>query len=154
MARSLANLMGLGMGAQSAKLINGIVADGLASTGTTQADALPLPGDVNVVALVVANSGVLLPAVPQPSDEIEITNFGANALLVYPSPGGSVQGGAVNTPFSLPVGATATFIARAGSANWIVLASSGAVAPPPGTAGQLLFNQTAQSGLLVLLEDI
>lgn len=144
--------MGAGVGALSARLINGIVFDGLVATGTTQADALLLPGDVNVVSVVTANSGVVLPPIPQPSDEIMVTNLGANMLNVYAFPGGTIQGVTANTPFQLPSGASASFVARAGSSNWVVLSSGGSITPPAG--GALNFSMPANSGLLVLLEDI
>jgi hypothetical protein len=152
MARSLKNMMGVGIGAGSASLINGTVVDALAATGSVQADALALPSDMNVMTSVGAGTGVRLPAIPQPGDEVLVANLGANALSVYPAPGATIEGGATNSPFSLPVGAAAEFIARKGSSNWIVLATGGSVVV--GGFGQLLFNLAAQSGLLPLLEDI
>lgn len=123
MARTLRNLMGAGIGAQAASLLNGLVADNLTATGSVQGDALALPGDVNVLSVVPTGSGVRLPALPQPGDETLIANLGANALTVYPPPGANIEGGATNAPFSLPSGASAEFIARVGSSNWISLAS-------------------------------
>lgn len=152
MAKSLKNMMGAGIGAGTALLLNGTVVDGLAATGSTQANALVLTNDVNVIGTVASGAGVRLLANPQPGDEILISNMGANTLLVYPAVGATIEGSAVNAPFSLPANATAEFIARIGSANWVVIASSGSIAAPTG-AGQLLFNVPAQSGLLALLME-
>jgi len=125
MPRSFKNLLGAGLGALTARLINGVVFDGLTATGTTQAGALVLPGDVNVITSVPTGSGVVLPVVPQPGDEILVTNADpSNALLVYPAPGGSIQGGAVNAPVSVGAGQSVTFIGRIGSLSWIVLISA------------------------------
>ncbi len=147
-ARQLKNLMGVGVGAQSAQLINGTVFDGLTATGSVQADALPLPGDVNALTTVLSGSGVRLPSVPQPSDEIVVANFGANAVNVYPGVGGSIQGGAVNLPFSLPAGAVSAFIARTGSLNWTALASSGSVATAPVLSSPTAVQSTSTSAIL------
>lgn len=152
MAQTLKNLMGVGVGAQTARQIIGLTFDGLAATGTTQADALSLPGDVNVVTTVAANSGVRLPNIPQPGDEFAIANLGANALNIYPGTGGSIQGGAVNLPYVLNVGASAVFIARAGSKAWAVV-SSGGTAPSPPVVGSaaLKFNLASNSMYVPIL---
>lgn len=142
---SVSNLMGVGLGAATAKIITGVLADNLTATGTGQADALSLPGDINVVSLVFAGGGVKLPSSPQPGDSLLVTNIGANTLLIYPSVGGSIQGGAANTPFTLPVGSSATFTARRGSLNWVALASSGSVGAGPAASDPSTF--------LLLLEE-
>jgi hypothetical protein len=123
MAKSLKNMMGVGIGAESATLSN-----------------------------VPAGSGVRLPASPQPGDEYLVANLGANSLAVYPPPGATIQGGAPDAPFSLPVGAIAEFIARIGSANWIILATGGSLSGV-GSPGKLDFSIFANSGLLAVLED-
>lgn len=151
MAKSLKNMMGGGLGAQSASLINGVVVDGLTATGSTQVDALPLTSDVNVVGTVPSGSGVMLPAIPQPGDECVIANLGSNALNVYPGAGGSIQGAAANAAYQLAIGAAASFVARTGSQNWAVLSSGGSISAPGGAFN---FSVPANSGLLLLLEEM
>lgn len=129
---SVANLMGVGLSAGTAKLITGILADNLTATGTTQTDALPLPGDINVVAFV-NGTGVKLPPVPQPGDEIMVTNLSGSSVQVYPSSGASIQGAAVNTPLTLPSGSSATFTARRGSLSWVSLQDGGTIIPVGAT---------------------
>lgn len=153
MAQQLKYLMGLGFGALTARGICGTIVDNLASAGTSQADALQLTEDINIIVTVAANSGVRLPPVPQPGDEILVSNVGANPLNVYPGVGGSIQGAAVNAPYTLSANASASFTARTGSQNWVVMSSGGSLAPTINP-GQLAFNQPANSGLLLLLEDI
>jgi hypothetical protein len=85
------------------------VATGLTAAGTTQATALALGSDWNQVTTVPAGSGVALPAM-QPGADIIVWNAavqtapGQPALLIYPFSGAAINNGAVNVPFSLPVG--------------------------------------------------
>lgn len=124
MAKSLKNIMGAGVPPLVAQMINGTASDGLVATGSTQGTALMLPSDVNVFTTVAASTGCLLNANPAPGDEILVANLGANALLVYPPVGGTIQGGSVNAGFSVAASKTAKFIARTGSLNFIVLLSA------------------------------
>ncbi len=90
----------------------------LIATGTTQTDALPLFAENNRFATVAAGTGARLPARP-PGSVIRVRNGGANALLVYPPPGGSVNGGAANASFSVAAGIAWTFVVDpANPANW------------------------------------
>lgn len=113
----------------------------LTATGTTQATALPLPRDFNVFTTVAASSGALLPfgmdqiastqavapagtvqqnnGIAQLGDTFTAVNRGTNALLVYPQLGGTVQGAAANTGFSVAVNKVADF-RYVGSGNWVV----------------------------------
>lgn len=154
MAHQLKNLMGAGIGAESAKLINGLVQDGIAATGSTQVDAFQITLDVNIVTTVSSGTGVRLPPIPQPGDDVLVGNFGANTLNVYPPISGAIGNGATNTPYQLNAGFAAQFTARLGSSNWIVLSAGGSAPPPPSGSGQLDFSKAANSGLFLLLEEM
>jgi len=93
----------------------------LTSAGTTQADALAITADVNVFGTVGASSGAILQA-PAPSggDTVLVKNGGANALLVYPQSGGTIDGGSANAAYSVAAGETAMFIAVSSTA-WLVI---------------------------------
>jgi hypothetical protein len=71
---------------------------------TTQATALQLGSDINVCSTVAASTGVILQAM-NPGDEVIVRNGGANALLVYPPVGGTINALSANAGYSV---ATAT----------------------------------------------
>jgi hypothetical protein len=82
---------------------------GLTATGTNQATAYPLwPGNTqHEFTTVASGTGALLPsAIPS---TISVHNAGANALLIYPPVGGTIDGGSVNAPATVAAGATSTF---------------------------------------------
>lgn len=116
-------LMAFGAPASMAQAIVGDVADGLTAVGTTQANALQLSAANNVVTTAAASTGVRLPAMSV-GDAVEVANLGANALLVYPPVGGTIQGGAANAGFSVPAGKTAVFTARTTPINSFVFLSA------------------------------
>jgi len=93
---------------QAEALLNDI-ATGLTAAGTTQADALALAKVTNVFGTVAAGSGARLESNLEIGDETRVVNLGANALLVYPPVGGSIQTGAANAGFSVGAGKSATF---------------------------------------------
>jgi hypothetical protein len=93
-----------GLSALNAQAIQGTVASGLTATGTTQANALALPADLNYFATVAAGTGAVLPAM-NPGDSLNLYNKGANALLVYPPVGAVINGLGANAGYSV---ATAT----------------------------------------------
>lgn len=152
MAQSLKNMLGAGMGVNTAVLINGTAVDGLTATGSNQAGAFQLTSDINVVTTVPAGTGVRLAPIPLPGDETVVVNLGTNALNVYPGIGGTIQVGSLNAPYILSAGASASFAARLGSENWIVLSSGGSLGAGSQT-GIFNFSQSANSGLITLLED-
>lgn len=113
------DLMAFGTQSFLAQAIVGDVANGLTAAGTTQANALKLAAVNNVVTTAAASTGVQLPSTAA-GDGITVANLGANALLVYPIVGGSIQGAAVNAGFSVPTLKTAVFTARDASGNMVV----------------------------------
>lgn len=97
-----------GISAPQAVAIQGTTANGLTALGTTQANALALPADVNYFTTVGAGTGTVIPAM-NPGDSVNLYNKGANALLVYPPVGGVINGLGTNAGYSV---ATATAYAE------------------------------------------
>lgn len=88
-------------------LITGGVTGNLTATGTTQATALPLPSQVNIVTGAASGAGVILKALIGSS--VSVVNESVNDLLVYPSVGAEIGAYGVNTPVTVSPGASATF---------------------------------------------
>lgn len=93
-----------GMSGVQAQAIQGTVANGLTAAGTTQANALALPADLNYFTTVGAGTGTVLPAM-NPGDSVNLYNKGASALLVYPPVGAIINALGANAGYSV---ATAT----------------------------------------------
>lgn len=74
---------------------------GLTATGATQATALVLTKQWNLVSTTAAGTGVMLPD-SGAGFETAVYNDGANALLVYPPVGKSINALAVDAGYSLP----------------------------------------------------
>jgi hypothetical protein len=103
------NLTGSGDSPQQATNTVGDVANNLVAAGTTQLNATPFFAAMNVFRTVPASAGGILRFDLGPGDEQEVSNYGANALSVYPPVGGSIANAAVNTAFSLATNTTARF---------------------------------------------
>jgi hypothetical protein len=89
---------------------------GLAATGTNQATAFPLlDGGYHEFTTVGSGTGAVLPVVMPWSREITISNNGANALLIYPPSGGTID--TTNASVSLAAGSSATYWATSPT-NW------------------------------------
>jgi hypothetical protein len=99
-----ARIVASGLSAVNSQAIQGVTANTLTATGSTQGTALALPADVNRFTTVAASTGTILPPM-NPGDEVIIYNGGANALSVYPPVGGAINAIAANSPYSV---ATAT----------------------------------------------
>ena len=110
-------LMGLGMPGSLAVEICGTVSNGLTATGTLQTDALQLPATINVFTTVAASTGARLSPV-EVGASVTVANLGANALLLYPSTGQTINGGAANASVSVAVGKTAQVTGITGT-GWI-----------------------------------
>jgi hypothetical protein len=79
----------------------------LTATGSSQATAYPLPISPHLFAefvTVVAGTGAVLFAPTRGAVRVVVQNSGLNALAVYPNPGGTINGGAVNAAYSLASG--------------------------------------------------
>jgi hypothetical protein len=106
------NLMGTGVPAQTAEAHLGMISRNLTATGIGQSTALPLPSDFCIFSTVPVGTGCILPLDAQrlnPPDRFTIVNEGANTLLIYPGPGGQINGGTVNAPLGCATASTVTF---------------------------------------------
>lgn len=120
---TIGNLMASGVPAQEAQYsVAGKFILGLTATGTTQANALQVPGDAVVFSTVGAGSGAKLPPANAASmiglngDIYTVVNGQAtNALLVYPPLGGNFSAVAVNTAVSVPASKAADFYCLGGN---------------------------------------
>lgn len=114
---------------ESDVVIGGILSEssatGLTATGTNQATALLLATNINVVTIVAAGTGVLLPvhnlsgnALPI-GTSIKVLNRGANNLLCYPPSSAAIETLAANAPVTIVSGGNNTFT-FVGSAKWYI----------------------------------
>lgn len=104
------NLVKTGMWGATANAVAGDVQTAVTAAGTTQATAYPLVRDITFVSTTAAGSGVVLQSNLKSGDSIVVFNGGANALLVYPPLGGTINGGAANAGASLATLKGAVFI--------------------------------------------
>ncbi len=83
------------------------VVTGISAAGTTQDNATDLARiQFTSVTTVASGTGVQLPSMVA-GDVMYVSNNGANALLVYPALGTTINALAVNAGFSVAVGRTA-----------------------------------------------
>jgi len=116
-------LLGSGLAPLAAVNICGDVADSLTAAGTTNADALALSAAINRVTTTALNTGVRL-YLPEAGSQVVVINSGANALLVYPGTGASINALTATTGgFSVAAGGRALFVGT-GSANWFAVLSA------------------------------
>lgn len=95
---------------------------GLSAAGTTQGTATVITKQTNEFTTVGAGQGAKLPS-PEQGEFIFVANAGANALLVYPDTGHSINALAANAAFSLAAGKNALFWAATAS-KWYALLSA------------------------------
>lgn len=116
-------LMGSGFSALQATNVIGDFNSALTATGSTQTDALLLSAVNSEFTTVASGTGARLPASLSPGDQFTVYNGGANALLVYPPTGESIQSGAANAGFSVAANKPAMFIKRSNTA-WAAVLSA------------------------------
>jgi hypothetical protein len=80
------------------------VTSGLIAQGNSHLTAMPLTDEINQVDAVAAGTGVQFPQLQVGQSVLHVFNNGANPLKVYPPPGGRIDAGAVNAPYTLPAG--------------------------------------------------
>ncbi|CAB3957299.1 hypothetical protein LMG7053_05247 [Achromobacter ruhlandii] len=113
-------VMASGNSAGSTGSICGGVANTLTATGTTNADALGLSAETNVVTTAATGTGVRLMPIEVVS-RVTVVNLGANALLVYPGTGVQINALTATTGgFSVPAGKVADFIGVSPT-QWVAL---------------------------------
>lgn len=95
---------------------------GIVAAGNSQGTATPLPPSGQVIAfdvqVVPSGSGVRLPLYSRTTVNGLIRNSGANPLLIYPLPGGTINNS--TNPYSLAVGSV-IFIEAFSQVDWVVL---------------------------------
>lgn len=116
------------------------VSTAVSAAGTTQGGATTLPSDINVVTTVASNSGVILPTAVAAAS-VMIVNKGANAVLIYPATGASLDALGTNAGYSLPVDGMIEFTASA-TTKWYTTAVS-------ATSGALVATQITVSGPII-----
>lgn len=101
-----------------------LTAAGLTALGATQATAYPITADITQFTTVAASTGAVLPASPTPGEDYVVSNFGANALSLYPGLGGKANNGSANAAVSIPAGKTAHAYFGGAVGGWSVLISA------------------------------
>jgi hypothetical protein len=91
----------------------------VSAAGSTQGTATVIASEINVVSTVASGAGVAFPT-PSAGMRITIINTSANALLVYPASGGTINSLALNAAFSQAAGARLEFIATSAT-QWYTL---------------------------------
>lgn len=89
----------------------------IAAAGSVQGDATLIAALVNIVTTVGAGEGVVLPASSALFNR-RITNWGANSLKIYPNSGGTINGGAANSPVTLTNGGGSVLLVTADGSAW------------------------------------
>lgn len=116
-------LLGSGIAPLAAVNICGDVADTLTAAGTSNTDALALYATISRVTTTAASTGVRL-LVPEVGSSVVVINSGANALLVYPGTGASINALTATTGgFSVAAGKSAMFVGTS-STNWFAILSA------------------------------
>lgn len=118
-------LIGAGTPGLLAQGILGSVANGLTAAGSSNADALQLTAAINRVTTTALSTGVLLPlSLISPGARVTVVNSGANALLVYPGTGATINALTATTGgFSVAAGGRADFVAVTDT-NWFAILSA------------------------------
>lgn len=114
-----ARLTGSGLPGQTANYIVGDASSGQTATGTTQTDAYLL-NDVTEFTTVASGSGAKLPPGASGGDNITIYNGGANALLVYPALGESINALSANASLSVATNKSIMFV-KTSATRWVSL---------------------------------
>lgn len=115
-------LSGLGVPGVQAVEICGTVSNLLTATGVAQTDALQCPSSVNVFTTVASGTGAQLQPV-EVSAGVAVANLGANALLLYPATGQSINLGAANAALSIAAGKVVELIGVSGT-QWIAISGA------------------------------
>jgi hypothetical protein len=115
-----ADLVGIGLTSQQAKMLGDTQANSITANGTTQGTATPITASINQVTVVTAaNNGVILPlAASTPYSWIMIRNTdSADVINVWPAVGDAIQS-LVNTPVGVNAG-TGKIFCKINSSGWV-----------------------------------
>jgi len=100
---------------------------GVSAVGATQTGAPEVNNNVVVVSAVGPDVAVKLPAGGGPP--LTVIVVGDTSAQVFPQEGGSIQGGAIDAPYEVPLLVPATFVAVTDN-DWAVNLSAATSAPP------------------------
>ncbi len=119
-------IVGMGETTVLANVEVGTVSNTLTAAGTTQGTATTLLNEDNhVFTTVAAGTGAVIQAdYFAIGDCIRVSNYGANALKLYPASGGAISNGSVNAPISIAVGGQANLYCIDGL-NWSAINATG-----------------------------
>lgn len=88
--------------------------------GNNQATAFKLIASWTQFTTVAAGTGAIVDGTSDIGDEFHVTNFGANALALYPHVGGKINNGGANASINIAANATVK-IKRLDLTNWVTL---------------------------------
>jgi hypothetical protein len=91
----------------------------VSAAGTVQGNATAITREVNVTSTVASGAGVVLPTAVA-GMRVTIINTAANAVLVYPASGGTINSLSLNAAFSQGAGAKLDFVATS-TTQWYTL---------------------------------
>lgn len=109
------------VGVPTHELTDGTVTNSLTAAGTTQADALALTADVNILTTTGSGAGAILPNYDV-GDEVWVVNGGANALLLYPPVDHYINDLAKDAAYSLAADKAAV-CKRVSATRWVLVAA-------------------------------
>lgn len=110
------NIMGGGTAAGAADAFD-TPSGTLTAAGTTQATALLIKADINVLGTTATAAGVIF-FNGQPGDSMIVYNGGANTCIAYPPVGAFINARATNSGFPIGAGGCATFW-KVAALQWI-----------------------------------
>lgn len=105
-------MLAAGLPSVSALAINGQYVAVPAGVGTTQSGATPITGDINTIGTSSAgNTAFLLPndAIAGDCIDVMVLSTVTASALVFPSTGGTINGGAANASITMAASTSATF---------------------------------------------
>lgn len=127
MANTLSNTVGLllnNANPQPDGVVETPVPVTLAATGTTQATAAAIVGEITTITNNTAANGVILPVPTAGQKFFIIPALATNAPLLYPPVGGSINFGTVNAGLAITARKGALAIALDATGNYLVIQGS------------------------------
>jgi len=88
--------------------LGGSIRSGVTAAGANSAAATVVTQDIIFVSTAAASTGIRISKAER-GRMVLVANGGANAVLVYPPTGGTLNGGATDAGVSVPVGKSALF---------------------------------------------
>jgi hypothetical protein len=102
---------------------------GVTAKGSTQYGSPVVENSTVVVSAMGAEQAVQLPSGGAGSPPLTVVVVGDASAMVFPPPNGSIQGGAIDAPYEVPLLVSATFVPITDN-DWIVNLSAAASQAP------------------------